>query len=56
VDGVDEIDKSALSTILKLMPKAGAAPARNSDGMAMDRASDADLAKEYPGIENVLVG
>ena len=56
VDGVDEIHKSALPTILKLLPKSGAAPARNGDGLAMDAASDAEMAKEYPGIENVLVG
>jgi hypothetical protein len=56
VDGVDDIHKSALATILKLLPKSGAAPARNGDGLAMDAASDAEMAKEYPGIENVLVG
>lgn len=57
VDGVDDIHKSALPTILKLLPKAGAhAPRAEGNGLAMDRATDADLAKEYPGIENVLVG
>jgi len=48
------IDASALPTILKLMPVAGARPVQREAALGMDSASTKKLHEKFPGLANIM--
>lgn len=53
VQGAKDIHVSALPTILKMQPKAGAKPSQHSERIGMDAAAVDNINKRFPGIERI---